>query len=120
MTAHSRTPLALARSRIPVAELVVAGDPAGTRNSATLYVRLLPLESRDRDQFAVMGEIRRDVLPPLSAGLRTSVQVISPIGGGGALATPLLRWEQPSLQDLAVIGGFAILIIRSRLKEACP
>lgn len=42
------------------------------------------------------------------------------IGGAGALATPLLRWEQPSLQDLAVIGGFAILIIRSRLKEACP
>lgn len=67
----------------------VAGDPAGTRNSATLYVRLLPLESRDRDQFAVMGEIRRDVLPPLSAGLRTSVQVISPIGGGGAQAADL-------------------------------
>lgn len=42
------------------------------------------------------------------------------IGGAGALATPLLRWEQPSLQDLAVIGGFAILIIRSRLKEVCP
>ncbi len=42
------------------------------------------------------------------------------IGAGGALATPFLRWQQPSAQDLAVIGGFAILIIRSRLKEVCP
>lgn len=39
------------------------------------------------------------------------------IGGAGALATPLLHLHQPGLLDVAVIGGFALLIIRSRLKE---
>jgi hypothetical protein len=42
------------------------------------------------------------------------------IGAGGALVTPLLRLETPTLQDAAVMGGFALLIIRSRFKEGCP
>lgn len=39
------------------------------------------------------------------------------IGGAGAVATPFMALEKPSLQDLAVIAGFALLIVRSRLKE---
>lgn len=39
------------------------------------------------------------------------------VGGAGALATPLLRMPAASLQDVAVIAGFALLIVRSRLKE---
>ncbi len=39
------------------------------------------------------------------------------IGAAGALASPLMHLEKPTLQDVAVIGGFALLIIRSRLKE---
>jgi hypothetical protein len=39
------------------------------------------------------------------------------IGAAGALITPLLHLQAPTLQDVAVIFGFAILIIRSRLKE---
>lgn len=42
------------------------------------------------------------------------------IGAGGALITPLLHLERPTLQDTAVISGFALLIIRSRFKEGCP
>ena len=62
----------------------IAGDPAKTRNLGNIYVRLKPIEERRRDQFAVMDDIRKNVLPPLSANLRTSVQPIANIGGGGS------------------------------------
>jgi hydrophobic/amphiphilic exporter-1 (mainly G- bacteria), HAE1 family len=75
------------RSRVPeVAYTLVqiAGDPAKTRNLGNIYVRLKPIEERSRDQFVVMSDIRSQVLPPLSASLRTSVQPIANIGGGGS------------------------------------
>lgn len=39
------------------------------------------------------------------------------IGAGGALVTPLMQLERPTLQDAAFVAGFAVLIVRSRLKE---
>jgi hypothetical protein len=42
------------------------------------------------------------------------------IGAAGALVTPFLHLERPSLRDVSVILGFAILIIRSRVKEQPP
>ncbi|TAK92743.1 MAG: hypothetical protein EPO09_14820 [Aquabacterium sp.] len=39
------------------------------------------------------------------------------IGGGGAVITPVLGLEKPTLQDVSVILGFAVLIIRTRVKE---
>lgn len=39
------------------------------------------------------------------------------IGGGGAVVTPFLPLEAPTLQDVCVVLGFAILIIRTRVKE---
>lgn len=51
-----------------------------------------------------------DVLKALAWGLLA-------VGGGGALVTPLLRLEQPTLQDVCVIVGFAVLIVRTRVKE---
>ncbi len=39
------------------------------------------------------------------------------LGGAGTLMTPLLRLSPPDLRDLCVIVGFAILIVRTRLKE---
>jgi HAE1 family hydrophobic/amphiphilic exporter-1 len=62
----------------------IAGDPATTRNLGNIYVRLKPIEERRRDQFEVMESIRKDVLPPLAVNLRTSVQPIANIGGGGS------------------------------------
>lgn len=49
--------------------------------------------------------------------LKAIAWMLLAIGGGGALITPLLGLERPTLQDAAVIGGFAVLIIRSRFKE---
>src|SRR5580765_7278857 len=75
------------RARVPEVSYTlvqIAGDPAKTRNLGNIYVRLTPLENRKRDQFVVMDTIRSKVLPPLTANLRTSVQPIANIGGGGS------------------------------------
>ena len=45
-----------------------AAIQSATRNLATIYVRLTPIEERTRDQFAVMGVVRDEILPPLAAG----------------------------------------------------
>ncbi|HET9830702.1 MAG TPA: efflux RND transporter permease subunit, partial [Vicinamibacterales bacterium] len=74
------------RSQIPEVDYTlvqIAGDAAKTRNLGNIYVRLKSIEDRDRDQFTVMTAIRSQVLPPLAANLRTSVQPIANIGGGG-------------------------------------
>jgi len=64
--------------------VTIGGDPAKTRNLGNIYVRLKPIESRTRDQFAVMDIIRSRILPPLAADLRTSVQPVATIGNGGS------------------------------------
>ena len=64
--------------------ITVAGDAAGTLNTATMLVRLHPIEDRRRDQFAVMAEVRDRILPDyVKAGLRTAVQAGGGPGGGG-------------------------------------
>ncbi|MFC5524004.1 hypothetical protein [Polaromonas jejuensis] len=39
------------------------------------------------------------------------------VGGAGAAITPLISLEKPTLQDVCVIVGFAVLIVRTRVKE---
>ena len=61
----------------------VAGDGAGTRNSASIFVKLHPIEARERDQFAVMAQVRDEILARFTAeGVRASV------GGGGGGGGP--------------------------------
>ncbi len=62
----------------------VADDPARTQNLGTVYVRLKPVKARRRDQFAVMDDVRQNVLPQTAAAnLRTGVRPVATIGGGG-------------------------------------
>jgi HAE1 family hydrophobic/amphiphilic exporter-1 len=64
--------------------VTVAGDSAGTLNTASIYVRLKPIGERDRDQFVLMDEVRGTILPTFSSdGLRTSLQAPGIAGGGG-------------------------------------
>ena len=49
--------------------------------------------------------------------LKAAAWCLLGIGAGGALITPLLHLEQPSLQDVCVLLGFAVLVIRTRVKE---
>ena len=80
--------LANAIRRIPEVEftlVTVAGDAAGTLNSANVLVRLRPIEARTRDQFAVMAEVRDTVLPANpEPGLRAAVRGGGGPGGGGS------------------------------------
>lgn len=42
------------------------------------------------------------------------------LGGAGAVVTPLIPLAQPTAQDACVMVGFAVLIVRTRVKESCP
>jgi HAE1 family hydrophobic/amphiphilic exporter-1 len=66
--------------------VTVAGDQSSTRNSGSIYVRLKPIEDRRNDQVKLMNLVRTEVLPPLGANLRTAVQQVAFVGGGGSQA----------------------------------
>jgi HAE1 family hydrophobic/amphiphilic exporter-1 len=64
--------------------ITVAGDSAGTLNTASLYVRLKPIGERDRDQFEIMDFVRNEVLPQAAPeGVKASLQAPGIAGGGG-------------------------------------
>lgn len=56
----------------------------------------------------------------LVAWLKALAWLLMTLGGAGAIVTPLLSLEKPTLQDVAVMVGFAVLIVRSRVKESLP
>jgi HAE1 family hydrophobic/amphiphilic exporter-1 len=89
----------------------VAGDGANTRNSASILVKLLPLDARERDVFAVVSDVRANILPRYApSGVRTSVAATGGIGGGRGgggggdvqlvMQGPDLRTLQARSQDL--------------------
>ena len=64
--------------------VTVAGDSAGTLNTASIYVRLKPIDDRERDQFVLMDEVRNNILPKVSPeGVKTGLQAPGIAGGGG-------------------------------------
>ena len=93
--------VAAAIRRIPEVDytlLTVAGDGAGTQNSASIFVKLTPIDARSRDQFAVMDQVRDDILRPLAEqGVRTSVGGGGGPGGGGGVQYVL---QGPEIREL--------------------
>ena len=94
--------------------VTVAGDGAGTQNNASVFVKLVPIEARDRDQFAVMAEVRDDIVSPLAAqGVRASVGGGGGPGGGGGVQyvlqgpdiTELRRYSELMLAKVKTIPG---------------
>lgn len=53
----------------------------------------------------------------LMDGLKALAWALLALGGAGAVITPMLHLEAPTLQDCCVMLGFATLIIRTRVKE---
>jgi hydrophobic/amphiphilic exporter-1 (mainly G- bacteria), HAE1 family len=96
------------RARLPEVDytlVTVGGDQSNTRNLATVYVRLTALDKRERDQFQVMEEVRTGILPSLTANMRTSVQQVATIGGGGSQnADVQFLINGPDLKELERIG----------------
>src|SRR5262249_31302727 len=81
--------------------VAIGGDPAKTRNLGNIYVRLKPIEARQRDQLARRGLTRDRIIPPLAKDLRTSVQPVATIGGSGAQnADVQFLISGPDLQQL--------------------
>jgi HAE1 family hydrophobic/amphiphilic exporter-1 len=61
----------------------VAGDGASTRNSASIFVKLKELDARNRNVFAIVEEVRSNVLARTTpSGVRTSVAATGGMGGG--------------------------------------
>ncbi len=87
--------------------VTVAGDNAGNQNVASVYVKLKGLEARERDQFAIMDDVRANILPTYTqAGLRAS------LGGGGFGGGIQFVLQGPDLQTLQVAG--AALVERAK------
>ncbi len=107
--------LGAAVRRIPEVDFTlttVAGDAAGTLNTATMLVRLHEIEDRDRDQFAVMAEVRDRILPEyVKAGMRTAVQLGGGPGGGGGGAIQFMV-QGPDLEQLEKYSN--ALLIKAR------
>jgi hydrophobic/amphiphilic exporter-1 (mainly G- bacteria), HAE1 family len=77
--------------------VTVAGDGAGTQNTASIFVKLKRIEERDRDQFAIMAEVRDDIVTPLvGQGVRASVGGGGPGGGGGGGVQYVLQGPEVS------------------------
>lgn len=53
----------------------------------------------------------------ITAWLKALAWALLAMGGAGAVITPLIPLEKPTLQDACVMLGFAVLIIRTRIKE---
>jgi len=91
----------------------VAGDGAGTQNTASLFVKLKPIEARNRDQFAIMSDVRDHVLAPLvGQGVRASVGAGGGPGGGGIQfvfqgpqVAELQRYSEQLLAKVKTIPG---------------
>ncbi len=63
--------------------LTIGADPQNTHNLGSIYVKLKPVEERERNQYQVMDEIRRQVLPLYGQlDLRAQVQPVAAFGAG--------------------------------------
>ncbi len=87
--------------------VTVADDPARTANSGTVYVRLKPVGDRSRDQFAIMNDVRANVLPRVAGReLRTGVRQVATIGGGGNQSAEIqFTINGPDLKALERFGN---------------
>jgi hydrophobic/amphiphilic exporter-1 (mainly G- bacteria), HAE1 family len=63
--------------------VTIGDDPQITQNLGTVYVKLVPVEKRKRDQFAIMADVREHILPEYARlNLRTNVSPVNAFGGG--------------------------------------
>jgi hydrophobic/amphiphilic exporter-1 (mainly G- bacteria), HAE1 family len=63
--------------------LTIGSDPQNTLNLGSIFVKLKPVGERKRNQFVVMDDIRREVLPLYERlRLRAQVQPVAAFGAG--------------------------------------
>ena len=63
--------------------LTIGADPQNTLNLGSIFVKLKPVDDRKRNQFAIMDDIRRRILPQYERlRLRAQVQPVAAFGAG--------------------------------------
>jgi multidrug efflux pump subunit AcrB len=63
--------------------VTIGDDPQVTQNLGTVYVKLVSVDKRTRDQFVVMADVRNNIMPQYQRlNLRTSVGPVNAFGGG--------------------------------------
>ncbi|HUL78818.1 MAG TPA: efflux RND transporter permease subunit, partial [Vicinamibacteria bacterium] len=63
--------------------LTIGADPQNTFNLGSIFVKLKPVQERKKDQFTVMDEIRREILPQYARlHLRAQAQPVAAFGTG--------------------------------------
>jgi HAE1 family hydrophobic/amphiphilic exporter-1 len=63
--------------------VTIGDDPQQSKNLAIVYVALLPVDQREKNQFQIMDQVRQQVLPQYAAlHLRHQVAPVSAFGSG--------------------------------------
>jgi len=96
--------IATAVRKMPEVEttvLTIGDDPQVTQNLGTVYVKLVPVDKRTRDQYAVMADVRNNIMPRYQRlNLRTSVGPVNAFGGG--VNADIMYWVGgPDLNQLS-------------------
>src|SRR5438067_6570997 len=102
--------------RIPEVQftmVTIGDDPQVTQNLGTVFVKLKPVEKRKRDQFTVMADVRKNILPQYARlNLRTNVSPVNAFGGG--VNAEIMYWiGGPDLNKLEQYSK----VLLARLKE---
>lgn len=93
--------------------VTIGDDPQITQNLGTVYVKLKPVEKRSRDQFAIMADVRNNIMPLYQRlNLRTSVSPVNAFGGG-VNAEIMFYIGGPDLKKLAQYSD----VLLAKLKD---
>jgi HAE1 family hydrophobic/amphiphilic exporter-1 len=104
------------RKAVPEVEITVitiGDDPQITQNLGSIYVKLVPVEKRERDQYAIMADVRKNVLPQYARlNLRTSVSPVNVFGGG--VNADVMYWiGGPDLKQLEKYSDVLLAKLKS-------
>ena len=80
------------------------------RTVASIFVKLVPIGARDRDQFEIMAEVREEIVSPLVAqGIRASVGG----GGGGGGGGVQYVLQGPEVTELKRYSGLLLAKVKT-------
>ena len=93
--------------------VTIGDDPQVTQNLGSIYVKLVPVNKRTRNQFAIMADVRQNLMPQYGRlNLRTSVGPVNAFGGG--VNADIMYWiGGPDLNKLETYSATLL----AKLKE---
>jgi multidrug efflux pump subunit AcrB len=85
--------------------VTIGDDPQVTQNLGTVFVKLKPVDKRERDQFTIMAHVRNNILPEYERlRLRTNVSPVNAFGGG--VNAEIMYWiGGPDLKKLDQVSS---------------